>query len=88
MTSTVDIEKENLEAHVELCAQRYAQLNSKLDFLSDKVTSMEKTVSDIAHTLADSNDKHNRQLITIGTSIIVVLIGAIITLLVNLNKFN
>jgi len=86
MTKTVDIEKENLEAHVELCAQRYAQLNSKLDVLSEKVISIEKTVADLANTISDSNDKHNRQLITIGTSVIVVLIGAIITLLVNLSK--
>jgi hypothetical protein len=86
--TTSEIEKQNLEAHVELCAQRYAQLNSKLDFLSDKVTSMEQTVSNIAITLAESNDKHNRQLITIGTSIIVVLIGAIITLLMNFNKLS
>lgn len=80
------IEKENLEAHVELCAFRYAQLNDKLDILSEKVISMEKTVATIAGTLAESNDKHNRQLITIGTSIVVVLIGAIITLTVNLAK--
>lgn len=86
--TTSEIEKQNLEAHVELCAQRYAQLNSKLDFLSDKVLSMEKSMSDIALTLAESNDKHNRQLITIGTSIIVMLIGAIITLLMNFGKLD
>lgn len=85
MTKTVDIEKENLEAHVELCAQRYAQLNSKLDYLSDKIISIEQTVATLANTISESNDKHNRQLITIGTSIIVVLIGAIITLLMNLS---
>ena len=29
--STTDIEKKNLEAHVELCAERYASLDNKLD---------------------------------------------------------
>lgn len=81
-----DIEKENLEAHVELCAERYRQLNMKLDTLDSKVTSMEGMISDIKNTLSDANDKHNRQLITIGTSVIVVLIGAIVTLLVALNR--
>lgn len=84
--SASDIEKENLEAHVELCAERYRQLNLKLDNLDQKVSTMESMISDIKNTLSDANDKHNRQLITIGTSIIVVLIGAIITLLVALNR--
>ncbi len=82
--SASDIEKENLEAHVELCAERYKQLNVKLDSLDNKVTAMEGMISDIKNTLSDANDKHNRQLITIGTSLIVVLIGAMITLIVNL----
>ncbi len=82
--SASDIEKENLEAHVELCAERYKQLNVKLDSLDNKVTAMEGMISDIKNTLSEANDKHNRQLITIGTSLIVVLIGAMITLIVNL----
>ena len=84
--SASDIEKENLEAHVELCAERYRQLNMKLDTLNTKVSSMEGMISEIKNGLSDANDKHNRQLITIGTSVIVVLIGAIITLLVALNR--
>lgn len=84
--SASDIEKENLEAHVELCAERYRQLNMKLDTLNTKVSSMEGMISEIKSSLSETNDKHNRQLITIGTSVIVVLIGAIITLLVALNR--
>lgn len=86
--SASDIEKENLEAHVELCAERYKQLNLKLDSLDNKVSTMESMVSDIKTALAEANDKHNRQLITIGTGIILSLIGAIITLLVALNKIS
>lgn len=82
--SASDIEKENLEAHVELCAERYRQLNMKLDNLDNKVTAMEGMISEIKNTLSDANDKHNRQLITIGTSLIVVLIGALITLVTHL----
>ena len=32
-----DLEKESLEAHVELCALRYAQLDERLSTLEDKV---------------------------------------------------
>lgn len=81
-----DIEKENLEAHVELCAIRYKQLNDKLDSLDTKVTGMEGMISEIKNSISEANDKHNRQLITIGTSIIVLLIGAVITLLTTLSK--
>lgn len=84
--SASDIEKENLEAHVELCAERYKQLNMKLDSVDSKVSVMEGMISEIKNSLASDNDKHNRQLITIGTGIILSLIGAIITLLVALNK--
>jgi hypothetical protein len=84
--TTSSIEKENLEAHVELCAERYRQLNMKLDTLDSKVTSMEGMISEIKNSLSDATDKHNKQLITIGTSLIVVLIGAIVTLLVALNR--
>jgi len=84
--TTSSIEKENLEAHVELCAERYRQLNMKLDTLDTKVTSMEGMISEIKNSLADANDKHNKQLITIGTSLIVVLIGAIVTLVVALSR--
>ncbi len=84
--TTSSIVKENLEAHVELCAERYRQLNMKLDTLDSKVTSMEGMISEIKNSLSDATDKHNKQLITIGTSLIVVLIGAIVTLVVALNR--
>lgn len=82
--SASDIERENLEAHVELCAERYKQLNIKLDSLGDKVSTMEVMISDIKNSLAEANDKHNRQLITIGSGLILTLLGAVVTLLVHL----
>lgn len=82
--SASDIERENLEAHVELCAERYKQLNMKLDSLGDKVSAMEGMISDIKNSLSEANDKHNRQLITIGSGLILTMLGAIITLLVHL----
>ena len=85
--SASDIERENLEAHVELCAERYKQLNMKLYSVDNKVTAMEGMISEIKNGLAEANDMHNRQLITIGTGIILSLIGAIITLLVALNRW-
>ena len=36
--SATKIEKENLEAHVELCAERYDALEEKLDAVEEKVS--------------------------------------------------
>lgn len=35
-----DIEKENLEAHVELCAQRYGALERRLSTIEEKVENL------------------------------------------------
>jgi hypothetical protein len=37
---TTDLEKNSLEAHVDLCALRYAQLDKRLTTLESKVDSM------------------------------------------------
>jgi hypothetical protein len=39
-TPTTELEKTSLEAHVDLCALRYAQLDKRLTTLEDKVDSM------------------------------------------------
>lgn len=73
--ATTDIEKENLEAHVELCAERYKQLDSRLGAIENKVGNLQKT-------LEDSHMNTVRVLIgTAGTIIVGVLslIGVILT---------
>lgn len=42
--STTSLEKENLEAHVDLCAQRYEVLEGRLTKIEDKVDSMHKEI--------------------------------------------
>lgn len=44
MSEPTDIEKENLEAHVELCAQRYKQLETRLTGIEVKVASLQETI--------------------------------------------
>lgn len=44
MSGPSDIEKESLEAHVELCAVRYGQLESRLTNIEKKVASLQDTV--------------------------------------------
>lgn len=92
--SSTDIEKKSLEAHVELCAERYAALeknyvalNGKLENLNAKVERMDAHIVAIRESLAGSGDKQSKQLIAIGTAIVSVLITGIITLTIHfINK--
>ena len=79
MAST-DIEKKSLEAHVELCAERYNNLDSKLCNLEERMDKVEDHLVDIKNTLATQDSGQFKILITIGTTIIGVLITGLITL--------
>lgn len=81
---TTNIEKESLEAHVELCAERYEKLENKLVNVEKKVEKLEEHVIAIRETLAGSGDKQSKQLIAIGTAIVSVLITGLITVIVHL----
>jgi hypothetical protein len=84
MSKTTAIEKENLEAHVELCAERYNQLNEKLDNLDRRLTTVEEHLLAIRESITNKTGGINKQLITIGTTVMGVLATAVIGLLVHL----
>lgn len=44
MAGATDIEKENLEAHVELCAQRYNSLEKRLNSVEEKIETLQSTI--------------------------------------------
>ena len=80
---STNIEKQSLEAHVELCAERYEKLESKIDSVERKVEKLEEHVLFIRESLAGAGDKQSKQLIAIGTAIVTVLITGIVTILVS-----
>lgn len=82
--SSTDIEKKSLEAHVELCAERYEQLEHKLTTLDKRVAKIESGIDDIKQAIGRSSISQSKQLITIGTTLMGVGITAIIGLLVHL----
>lgn len=82
--SATDIEKKNLEAHVELCAERYAALEEKLNQLERRMTVIESYVIEIKDTITSKTGGINKQIISIGTAVIGAMFAAIITLLVHL----
>jgi len=79
--ATTDIEKQSLEAHVELCAERYSNLENKLSNLETRMDKMETHLVDIKDSLSKNASGQLRTIITIGTTIFGVLVAGIITLL-------
>jgi hypothetical protein len=96
-----EIEKQNLEAHVEICAVRYASLEAKLTNLETRMDKVEERFDKVENHLIDiktalisrntetpaprgEDANPYKTMITIGTTIIGVLITGIITLLVKL----
>jgi ABC-type uncharacterized transport system substrate-binding protein len=82
--STTDIEKKSLEAHVELCAERYSNLETKLTNLDTRMDKLEGHIVDIKDTIRGVGSDNNKTIITIGTSIGGILLTAVIGLLVHL----
>lgn len=72
-----DIEKENLESHVELCALRYGELERRL-------LSIETKVAGLTDTITKNQESMTKVLIgTAGT----VIAGVLSTMVVILMKF-
>ena len=83
---TTEIEKTNLEAHVEICAVRYANLENKLSNLETRMDKFEGHLVEIKNSLgADSKDQY-KTLISIGTAILGALVAGVFTLLVHLTS--
>lgn len=77
MSEITDLEKKSLEAHVDLCAQRYRFLENQLQTLEEKIGSLGtviREVHDMVHVMAE---KRNDQIINWGIGIIGVLAGVV-----------
>ena len=74
MIEPTDIEKKSLEAHVELCAERYNALEDKIAVLDNKITSVAAMVKEVKETVGKMAEKSNDRLIGWGVGIIGFLI--------------
>lgn len=77
MTDTTELEKKSLEAHVDLCAQRYRFLEERIAGMDEKIEGVADTVSDVKKSIDKMAEKNNDRLINWGVGIIVFLVGII-----------
>lgn len=75
--NTTQLEKESLEAHVDLCAIRYDNLNTRL-------TAVESKISEIHDDIKEGNNSLIKVLIGAAGTIIAGLLSTIIVIIMNL----
>lgn len=72
--ATTSLEKQSLEAHVDLCALRYLQLDTRL-------THLEKKVETIHDDIVDGQKSMTKVIIGTAGTVLAGVIGIVITLL-------
>ena len=78
MVEATEIEKKSLEAHVELCAERYNALEDRLVTLDGKITSVGAMVKEVKDCVGKLTEKNNDRLISWGVGIIGALTASLI----------
>ena len=77
VSTTTSLEKQSLEAHVDLCALRYEQLDSRLNKLEEKV-------DDIHTDITEGQKSMTKVLIGAAGTIVAGLLSTIVVLLISL----
>jgi UDP-N-acetylmuramyl pentapeptide synthase len=81
MVEATDIEKKSLEAHVELCAERYNALEAKLETLEGKISGVAAMVKEVKDCVSKMSEKQNDRLIGWGIGIISALLATTVYLI-------
>jgi hypothetical protein len=74
---TTKLEKESLEAHVDLCALRYGQLD-------DRLTGLEKKVSEVHKDILEGQQSLNKVIIGTAGTVIAGILAIIVTFLMKM----
>jgi hypothetical protein len=83
MPETTEIEKKSLEAHVELCAERYNQLEQRFQHVEDKISGLDGLLREVHDMIQRMSEKRTDQIISWGVGIIGALIATTAYLLIN-----
>ena len=71
---TTNLERENLEAHVDLCAERYGQLESRISTIENKVEEIHKDIQ-------EANKSMGNVIIGAAATIVAGLLSLVVTIL-------
>jgi hypothetical protein len=77
MVDTTDIEKKSLEAHVELCAERYKLLENRIDSMIVCIDEIKNDVKQMHGMIQIMSEKRNDQIISWGLGVGAVMLSII-----------
>jgi len=77
MTDPTDIEKKSLEAHVELCAERYRFLEEKLENMEAKISDINAVIHEVHDSIIGLGERRNSQIMAFGVGLTATLLGII-----------
>jgi len=77
MVDTTDIEKKSLEAHVELCAERYRLLELKLETVDEKITQANQGIEALNNMITEMTNRRNDQIMSWGVGVMAIMLGII-----------
>jgi chromosome segregation ATPase len=83
MPETTEIEKKSLEAHVELCAERYNQLEQRFEHVESKISGLDVLLREVHDMIQRMTEKRTDQLINWGIGIIGALLAVTAYLVTN-----
>lgn len=86
MSKPYQIERTSLEAHVDICAERYEQMDTKMDTMETRLEKVESIVSDIKNMLIEKETLAYKKLVGLGIGIIGSLLTALLGLILYVAK--
>lgn len=86
--ATTNIEKESLEAHVELCAQRYDAMAERMENVEERLDKVEEVLKEIKDLLVTKETQAYKKLVSVGITVIGTLFTTLIGLLLWIVKSN
>ena len=81
MAKPSEIEKQSLEAHVEICAVRYSNLETKLQNLEHRMDKLEGYLVGIKESLDEKLEGRGKQSVSIIVTILSVTLTALLGIL-------
>jgi len=81
-----DIERQSLEAHVDICAERYEQMDVKMNTMEARLVKVETIVSEIKNMLIEKETMAYKKLVGLGIGIIGSLLTALLGLIIYVAK--
>lgn len=79
--STTQLERENLEAHVDLCAERYRGLESRLERVEKAVEALHHDIVEMREENLKMHQSSNRILLGAAATVVAGILSTIIVLI-------